>query len=222
MKRSTKVAFFGCAMIILSMGWYIVRLRNSNKKIVPLSDQFNLVKTSIYQDLPITSDDIVFVGTSLTEGFPVREFYNDTRFKNRGIQGNESSHIVERIKFILEARPAKVFVEMGVNDILDGVPESKLLSNFQKVIDIAKVNQTPLYFLSLQPYGMKYAVNNPKVVQVNSRLFDLCSKANYQYIDIYSVLSKNGTLDPAVTSDGIHLTGIGYQRWKEKIDSFVN
>lgn len=221
MKSAAKFVLLGCLLLNMTMGFYICRLRQVNKSRIPISDQFNLVKNSIYQDLPIAKDDIVFIGTSLTECFPLGEFFNDPRIKNRGIQGNDSRHIVQRVKCIIEGHPAKLFLEMGVNDLLDGILENELLSNFSKVIDLANKNDVPIIVCSMLPYGMRYGSNNPVVRDVNKHLLDICNTKGCRYIDMFSSVVKNGGLDSTLTVDGIHLNYKGYCIWKAGIDKYI-
>src|SRR5688572_24311555 len=60
-------------------------------------ETINQGKYSAYDGVAIDSNDIVFIGNSLTEGFPLDEYFHRTDIKNRGIGGSETSHLLDRI-----------------------------------------------------------------------------------------------------------------------------
>jgi hypothetical protein len=68
-------------------------------------------------DLHLDSSDVVFVGNSLTEGFPLTEMFHNINIKNRGISGNTISDVLDRITPIAQAHPRKMFIEIGINDL---------------------------------------------------------------------------------------------------------
>ncbi len=62
-----------------------------------------------FKTLPETKGDIIFVGNSITDGAEWIELFNDKRIKNRGISGDVSIGVINRIDEIINRKPAKVF-----------------------------------------------------------------------------------------------------------------
>ncbi len=64
-------------------------------------------RNEYYSKFPIQSDDIVFIGNSLTEMFNVTELFGNV--KNRGIGGDKSRGLLFRLASIVEGKPKKIF-----------------------------------------------------------------------------------------------------------------
>jgi len=79
----------------------------------------------------IDSSSIVFIGNSLTQQYELAEFFKNVNVKNRGINGDNSSGILSRVGDIVKFHPKKIFIENGVNDLKEGVGQSRLLENFK-------------------------------------------------------------------------------------------
>jgi len=186
-------------------------------------DPWNEMRVSVYEDLFIDTSDIVFVGNSLTEGFPLTEMFG-AHVKNRGIAGNITSNVLNRIESIAAKRPKKIFLEIGVNDFNASLAINTTFNQYIQIINkIADISPTiHIYVQSVFPTCMSYTKINDSITSLNSKLKGYCEKNGIEYIDIYSALLKNNLLDSSLTEDGIHLNGKGYDIWKKAIDRYVN
>ena len=63
------------------------------------------------------SPDIVMLGDSLTEWGNWHELVPEYSILNRGISGDTSSGVLDRLQEVIERRPKVVFVMIGTNDI---------------------------------------------------------------------------------------------------------
>ena len=59
--------------------------------------EYNYQKRSLFEQLPIRGNDIVFLGNSITDGGEWNELLANPRVKNRGISGDRSSWILDRL-----------------------------------------------------------------------------------------------------------------------------
>jgi len=187
-------------------------------------DMWDSARNSVYNTLSIDTGDVVFVGTSLTEGFPVAEVFHSANFKNRGIGGNQTKHILGRIREITQGKPGKIFLDAGVNDIISGVPIDTLFAPYQEIVHIIR-NESPrthLYVQSVFPVGAAHKDSEPLVEAFNARLRSYCAQNNIDFIDIFPLLVKNGLLDKTCTFDDLHLNGKGYEIWKNAISAAAN
>ena len=64
---------------------------------------------TLFQSLPQTKGDIIFIGNSITDGGEWSELFNDLRVKNRGISGDISAGVIKRIDEVVKRKPAKQF-----------------------------------------------------------------------------------------------------------------
>lgn len=185
-------------------------------------DQWNYSRTSLLNTLPLDTTDIIFIGNSLTEGFPVTELFGK-HVKNRGISGNATWHLLGRIEKIAVGQPKKIFIEIGVNDFNFGSSVDSAFDNYRAIISIIRnvSPRTRIYVQSLTPTGMKYKKILDSIITLNERLRTYCIEQAIAYIDLYTPLAKESQLDSAYTEDGIHLNGKGYAVWGNQVKRFI-
>lgn len=224
-----KFALLGKISIALNLvvGSYLVcRHIYLQNKIIPLShycDTWDKGRESALDPLAIDTGDIVFVGNSITEGFPLQEMFHTLKVKNRGISMNLSYHILGRIQAIARQHPSKLFLDIGINDILNNVPLDTLVQHCQKIISMVleESPSTKLYVQSVFPLGASHVTEEKEVEDFNNWLKNYCHFINITYIDIFKDLCYHGTLDPRYTYDDIHLTGAGYEVWRDRISPYI-
>ena len=129
-------------------------------------------RTELIQMLPNEKDEIIFVGNSITEAFPLQEIFHNISIKNRGVSGNTSKDILKRLPTIVDPKPKKIFLQVGINDIGRGINMDTLFSSFQKITSIIK-QKTPntiLYVQSVFPTALGQKELVPKIVLYNKRI----------------------------------------------------
>ena len=182
-----------------------------------------------FKKMPNNPDEIIFVGNSLTLLFDLSVF-NNKKIINRGIGGDFTQGLILRLDEIIESPPAKIFFEIGINDILAKIPEKNIIENYQKIIATVRVKspKTKIYIQSIFPVLLKnpvYISNkkaNCEIISVNKSLKRICLEKGIVYIDLYSSFALNGSLNPQYSRDGVHLNQPGYFIWKKLVESFVN
>lgn len=194
-----------------------------NNNGIDFNDKWNRMRASVYNDLSIDSTDIVFVGNSLTEGFPVTEIYGK-QVKNRGIGGNTIKQLLGRIEDIAKSRPQKIFIEIGINDLRSGTATKEVLLTYSQIVEAIRQRspRTIIYIQSITPTRGQYANINDSIVTCNNLLFDYCNVARVTFIDLYTHLANNNQLDSAMTGDGIHLNDKGYKAWESVLNGYLH
>lgn len=185
-------------------------------------DQWDTMRTDLLRSLPIDSNDVVFVGNSLSEGFPVTEIYG-AHFKSRGIGGNNTNHILNRITGIADNHPRKIFLEAGLNDLIASYPVDSIFNNYKRIIQIIN-NRSPktgVYVQSTTPARGSYSYLNDSIRRLNDKLSRYCIENSIQFVDLYTQMATNNCLNNNLTSDGIHLNGKGYEIWRKVIGQFL-
>lgn len=185
--------------------------------------KWGIMRRSVLESLPIDSTNIVFVGNSLTEWFPLAELFPELPIKNRGIVSNRTYQIVDRLPAIVAAHPKKLFLEMGINDLANQISIDTILANYQKAIRLVKTGSphTALIIQSVLPVTGWAAPFNQSIVQVNDSLQHYCNLYHLPYVDVHKDLLYNNELNPAYTSDGVHLNATGYAIWKRNIKELL-
>lgn len=205
----------------------INRCKTDNFKKNMYDNPFYRDKQSHFENLPQITKQIIFLGDSLTDLCEWSEIFRNEQIKNRGICGDTTDGILNRISNIVESKPKKLFIMIGINDLNQGVSAEDVVNNYKTMLETFK-NQIPnlqIFVQSLLPVNNQLFINreaNEKIVVLNSRLKEITALLSFQYIDLFAdFLDKNNQLDQQYTSDGIHLNGQGYLVWKAIIEKYV-
>ncbi|MBU0946954.1 MAG: arylesterase [Proteobacteria bacterium] len=113
---------------------------------------------------PTYSGSIIAVGDSLTAGLGVLEDdawpailekklqHNGYHWQviNAGINGETSSGLLSRIKWILARNPEIVILETGANDGLRGIPPHVVRNNIDKTVQILQENNVLVVLAGMQ------------------------------------------------------------------------
>ena len=215
---------FNILIILFFIGKRLYLSYHYYKESFQWTDNWNAMRSDELSTVKIDTADIIFVGTSLTEGFPLSEIYHSLKIKNFGIAGNYSREILARIVPIASAQPSKIFIECGINDIKSGLSNKNILNNYDSIIGIIKqiTPTTKIYIQSIFPTNKPVDNLNVQIKDLNELLFNLCRVKKIIFINIYNDLGGVQGLDQSFTLDGIHLNSKGYAVWKKHIDILVD
>lgn len=178
---------------------------------------YSEVRESIFSLSQINSNDIVFVGNSLTEKFIVSEIFSSD-CKNRGIGGNKVNDITKRISSITRKHPRKIFLECGINDLFEEQPEV-VFANYKVLISkiTSESPESKLYIQSVLPADTK----KDEIVLLNKLLKSHCDSKAITFINLYPFFETDGYLRDSLTYDKLHLNGNGYAIWADKIRPYM-
>lgn len=187
-------------------------------------------RASLFEILPVNSDDIVFVGNSLTHGCEWHELFGMSNIKNRGINGDVIQGVFERIDPVVNGHPKKIFLLSGVNDVSHNLSADSIATAMGNLIDYirTKTPETKLYVQSLLPinnsFGRYKAIFGKEQVirDINAKLAAMADEKGFVWINSYPIFAdENGNLDVRYTNDGLHLLGNGYIHWKNFLLPYV-
>lgn len=191
-----------------------------------LFSTYYLQRVSLFRTLPQTKGDIVFLGNSITDGGEWAEMFADLKVKNRGISGDVTSGVLNRLDEVYTRLPGKIFLLIGINDLARNISPDSVVKNILWINALIKEKspQTKLYIQSLFPVNEKFGKfgghtnKKAEVLKVNKLLFDSAARYGYNFIDVFSALvDSTGRMKAEYTNDGLHLTGQGYTKWKDVI-----
>ncbi|MCX2430254.1 MULTISPECIES: GDSL-type esterase/lipase family protein [unclassified Pedobacter] len=176
-----------------------------------------------FKDDPKSKKDIVFLGNSITAGTDWAKLLDLPQAKNRGISGDITFGVLERLQDVIDGKPAKIFILIGINDISRNIPDSIILRNYKKMIaSIRKGSRkTQIYFNTLLPVNSSFEKfknhygKDEHILYLNEEIRKFTSK-NVTVVDLYpNFTDENQHLRAALTKDGLHLLPAGYQVWAD-------
>jgi lysophospholipase L1-like esterase len=176
----------------------------------------------LFHNYPPMNGGVAFVGDSITEGHDWNAAYPDLTIRNYGIGGDTTIGLAGRLQQIVAARPAKIFLLIGTNDLGNAnARPADIVTNYALVLDrLARdLPNTKVYMQTVFPREPR---NAQAVREINDGLRALAAQRQLTLVDIYTPFAVDGgRLDPSVTQDDLHLTPAGYARWRTIIDPLV-
>ncbi len=183
-------------------------------------------RKTLFDKMPIDSDDIIFLGNSITAQCDWSELMDNPKIRNRGIPGESTDGVLQRLQGILKPKPSKIFLMIGVNDLLFHKPQ-RVIDNYKKIVERIRKESpfTQLYLYSILPVNSKVRnipIKNEDILFINKEIEQIAKYNQLVYIDLSSKFSnKDGALFAKFTSDGIHLNGDAYLVWKAEIEEYL-
>lgn len=179
------------------------------------------------------SGKFVFFGDSLTDFYPIQEFFDEPTIYNRGVAGDRTDHLLARINNVIDIAPSKLFLLIGTNDLGMGRSPKYTADNIKKIIQKIK-EACPLcsvYILSQYPVRRNKNLLSQLtcLFRTRKRLKELdelnkltAQELDCEYIDVYSSLcDEKGRLKKEYTMDGLHMTAIAYCEISAILDRYI-
>jgi lysophospholipase L1-like esterase len=183
----------------------------------------------LYDIYKIEQADIVMLGNSLTHGVNWNELLGRNDVVERGISGDVTEGIINRMDNVILLKPKVCFIMAGLNDIYNWIPVEDIYVNYTHIVNVLKtkniipVIQSTLYAGS--EWGKDWnltsetnAERNRQVDKLNNLLRDYASRNNIMFIDINSRMRNANFLKSSYTYDGVHLNAKGYKLWGKEVE----
>ena len=184
----------------------------------------------MYDHLPDTKNEIVFLGNSITDGAEWYELLGNKRIRNRGISADVTEGILLRLDAITKLKPAKIFIMIGVNDLSRNMTVDEITANYRTILERIKTEspKTKVYVESVLPVNpatgmaLNHTNKTELIMELNGKLKELAAGFGYTYIDLFSIMADaNNHLPRKYSIDGLHLTYEAYRVWTEAIRPYV-
>lgn len=179
----------------------------------------------------VKKGQILFVGSSLMEQFPIYEFIQDFDIEqtiyNRGVGGYTTTDLMKVLEVcVFELEPGKIFINIGSNDLNgEDYSSEKLIANYEQIIRqiMERLPQVKLYLMAYYPVNKEAASdpwmaqtlsirNNERVRAANALVADLAKSYGLQYIDVNkNICDEAGRMKAEYTIEGMHMYGDGYR-----------
>lgn len=153
--------------------------------------------------------DIAFIGDSLTDAYDVKSYYPEYTVTNRGIGGDTTFGVEERLKVSLfDIKPKVVVMLIGANNM------DTMFDNYENILIKLKENlpNTKVVLLSLTAMSKEWGRKNQLACYNNVKIEKYAEKYNFTFVDLYTPLTDltTGELYENYTIDGGHFTKEGY------------
>lgn len=179
----------------------------------------------------VKKGQILFVGSSLMEQFPVNELLMDLNLPltvyNRGIGGFTTRELREVLDVcVWELEPRHIFINIGTNDL--NAPDYELSGLLERYEDILRairehLPETGLTLLAYYPVnpetadpGMAQALrqrSNARIAQANQGVKELAEKLGASFLDVNGGITDSaGNMKAEYTVEGMHMYGDGYMQ----------
>ncbi|MDO4930250.1 MAG: GDSL-type esterase/lipase family protein [Bacteroidales bacterium] len=173
-----------------------------------------------FKVLEVTSENIVFVGNSITNMHPWGEAFGNPKILNRGTSGTVTDEALENLESVITGKPAKIFLMIGTNDLgTSGInTASHVAGNVRAMLKrIQKESPaTEVYVQSILPSSLR---DQTLQAETNDSLRNICTEMGITYIDLWDLLS--GIPNGVHTLDRLHLSASGYRIWCNAIADYV-
>ena len=206
------------------------------KSLLSLFSLFMLATTVLAQGVPfrrhrydgfkthkLTSENIVFLGNSITNMHEWWEAFGNANIVNRGVNGAETPIMLEHLEATLAGRPKKIFFMMGTNDLgTRGMNDPAFVAKSVRTALKRCKNESPeteIYFQSILPCTTNGVKDVKHIPITNDSIKKLCQEYDATYIDLYDDLTDIANMK--ISYDGTHLTMSGYRTWCNKIAQYV-
>jgi len=166
---------------------------------------------------------VVFLGDSITDGWPLEKYFPGMNYVNRGISGQTTPQMLVRFREdVINLQPAVVVILAGTNDIAGNTgPMSleEIEANYTSLAELAKAHGIRVVFSSILPvhnYTEKstnmYAQRPMGEIRELNRWLQAYCKANgLVYLDYFtSTVDGAGFLKKDLAEDGLHPNAAGY------------
>ncbi|MGE4318477.1 MAG: GDSL-type esterase/lipase family protein [Deferribacterales bacterium] len=167
---------------------------------------------------------VVMLGDSITQGAYWNELMHRGDIVNRGIPGDTTVGMLDRLDSVAGPSVEHVFVLAGINDIAQHYTTEAIYDRYVRIVDFLKRSgitphiQSTLYLSNKNP---NYAVVNKQVVELNTMLKSYAAKNSIDYIDLNFLLSKGGVMISDYSYDGTHLNSKGYLIWRSALAKYL-
>ncbi|MEO1590359.1 MAG: GDSL-type esterase/lipase family protein [Cyanobacteria bacterium J06632_22] len=158
----------------------------------------------------------VVVGDSLSQWLPTDMLPQDRFWLNQGISGDTTQGVLNRLQTFANTRPDTIHVMAGVNDLKNGASEAQVLANLEQIMQQLR-QQHPNARIVVHSILPTRLANIPsdRIRALNAQIEQAALQQQVVYLDLHpSFIDDAGQLRYELTTDGLHLSRLGYQVWQ--------
>lgn len=165
----------------------------------------------------ISCNAIVMLGDSLTEQHNWFVNNESVEAENRGISGDTSDGVLQRLEEVLVSKPKILFLLIGTNDLWTQNSVQDITDNIQVAVSLFKTRtpNTTIILQTVLPLGKDIRLNT-KVNAINNFIRNVQFNSKFKVLDTYQMfVDSSGRLAEEYTYDGVHLNEKAYLIWEQ-------
>ena len=231
-----KKLLFSIALVtcIVLLSIYLFNYIKDNRIFKNTSKTDNTEKKTSKNEANVIDDNYLLVGDYYIDSFDIKKYDLDYHYVKSTSKDLTTSKLIDDIdSLVYKYNPSIVFLEVGMYDLNDDIDINKIVENYEKIINLIKENRpfADIIVESLVPIDRDASdfdddfysddLDNDDIKELNSKLKKLAESKKVTYIDLYSMLEKDGKLDSKYTSNGIALNDNGYNQMLKMIKKYT-
>lgn len=185
-------------------------------------------RVGVWNAAPPLLGALIFLGDSQIErGFWSEWWRGD--ILNRGIGGQTTGGVRERLDEVVRHQPRLVVLECGTNDLAALIPVEEVAASYEALLDelrtrlphavlwpqsVLPVHQNKWRKLAPKISARNAEILNARIGELNALLAQNAAKRGLSFHDATPDLSDDSALKSSCTLDGTHLNGEGYGVWR--------
>lgn len=162
---------------------------------------------------------VVFLGDSLIARGKWDNHLSIYEIENFGIDGDTTRGVLSRLNFIINRKPKKLFLLIGINDLGGFSSIDEVFKNYKKIVEKIKENEIELIVVQLLYTQMNSY--NKKVTSFNNLLSSYVKQNNIKTVNLNDDLSQDEYLKDIYTTDGIHLNTYAYEIFANRLKQYI-
>ena len=184
--------------------------------------------------ISVIDPDIIFIGDSIIEYYPLQELLGTSKtIVNRGIRGYQTRLLLDNLDAHLYGDAVdQIVILIGTNDIGKDIPMSQTLTNLESVIQTISRDYplSQIKLVSILPVNegedfkqTVYIRTNEKIKAWNHAYQNLASAyMQVEFVPVFeNLLDQKGQLKSDFTTDGLHLSVLGYQALSSTLKKYI-
>lgn len=168
---------------------------------------------------------IAFLGDSLTDYVRFERFFPEFETRNYGVEGDTTQDLLKRLDPAISEKPGKIFLLIGVNDVLSGLSPDETIINIRQIVSRIQKNspESKIYIETLLPVNSDFITrrSNEVIREINANLAVLAEQMHCTLVDTHKIFAEDGELPKRFTIDGLHLNSAGNNHWMKFLIQYV-
>lgn len=160
---------------------------------------------------------VAFLGASIVAGGDWESWLPGERVLNLGVPGNTTDDVLARLDAVVAASPNVIVLLVGTNDFSEAKASAEhVVRNIETIlVDLRRdLPGVRLLLVSITP-GTEASAG--RITEANRHLRQFVATCHAQFLDLWPALAEGEHLNPALTTDGVHLNAEGYRAWVDEL-----
>lgn len=167
--------------------------------------------------LPAGTNQVIFMGDSITDHWNLADFFPNKSYINRGISGQTTPQMLVRLRpDVINLQPYVVIILAGTNDIAGNTgfeTLSTIEGNLASMTELLSAHNISVIMASITPVCGAVVGSRPpqEILAANDFIKQYAANNSHIYLDYFSALvGADGLLRPELTGDCLHPNATGY------------